>query len=165
MSLLFAQLCLSWLACLGKIHGYYFYNLMLVFTTQSCLVVVCFSSEGVAAHTAHSRFRPITEAYSWGCPTPFLPEVSSVWQSRDSNPRPCGWIVSLALSYIFGRASPHSSRRISDRPTAIVSKVGADAPVECKSSYKHQQPQPSSTISLPLTRDYSPCKGGQLLLM
>ena len=51
----------------------------------------------------------------------------------------------------------------SDRPTAVVSKVGADAPVECKSSYKPQQPQPSSNISLPLARDYSPCKGGLIL--
>ena len=52
----------------------------------------------------------------------------------------------------------------SDRPRAIVSKVGVDALVECKSSYKPQQPQPSSNISLPLAWDYSPCKGGQLSL-
>ena len=34
----------------------------------------------------------------------------------------------------------------SDRPTAIVSKVGANAQIECKSSYKPKQPQPSSNI-------------------
>ena len=57
------------------------------------------------------------------------------------------WLeFSLALSCIFGRTALDGS----DRPTAVVSKVGADALVECMSSYKPQQPQPSTKISLVL---------------
>ena len=46
----------------------------------------------------------------------------------------------------------------SDRPTAIISKVSADAKIECKSSFKPQQPLLSSIISLPLAWGYSACK-------
>ena len=86
--------------------------------------VVCFSSGGVAAHTpkhaSHTAgvaqpLRHIARASS----SPMLPNTvftrSSVWQSRDSNPRPCGWIFSMALRCIFGCTSPHSSGWI--RPT------------------------------------------------
>ena len=59
-------------------------------------------------------------------------------------------------------AQVHTAPDGFDQPTAVGSKVGADAPVECKSSSKPQEPQPSSNIRLPLARDYSPCKGGQL---
>ena len=91
---------------------------------QRC-VIFCISffscSGGVSAHTplaylAHSRFCPTTEAY---CHGKFLTNAAqhrsyskSAPQSRDSNPRPCGWIFDLALSCIFGRTSPHSSGRI-----------------------------------------------------
>ena len=73
-----------------------------------------------------------------------------------------GYLVWLLAAFLVAqvRTAPDGS----DRPTAIVSKVGVDAQIECKSSYKPQQPQPFSNISLSLARDYSPCKEGQLYL-
>ena len=118
------------------------------------------------ASLAHSRFRPTTEAYSQG---KFLtnaaqhrsyPKSARYGRAAIQTHDPVvGYLVwhSAAILTAQVRTAPNGS----DRPTAIVSKVGADAPVECKSSYKPQQPQPSSNTSLPLARDYSPCKGGQ----
>ena len=37
------------------------------------------------------------------CPIPFLPEVSSVYQSRDSNPRPDGQIKIFIVFYIYNQ--------------------------------------------------------------
>ena len=47
-------------------------------------------------------------------------------------------------------------------PLQLSVRSARTARQECKSSYKPQQLQPSSNIILPLARDYSPCKGGQL---
>ena len=74
-----------------------------------------------------------------------------------------GYFVWLRVILLAGQNRPTPDG--SDRPTAIVSKAGADAQIECMSSYKPQQPQPFSNISLPLARDYSPCKDGKLSFM
>ena len=121
---------------------------------------------GVAAHApyaylAHSRFRPTTEAYSQG---KFLANAFQHPSSLKSAPsgklgfEPTTlWLYVVWLRASFLAAQVRTVPDGSDRPTAIVSKA------ECKSSYKPQQPQPSSNISLPLARDYSPCKGGQII--
>ena len=54
----------------------------------------------------------------------------------------------------FFAAQVHTALNGSDRSTAIVSKVGLDAQIKCKSSCKPKQPQSFSNISLPLERDY-----------
>ena len=63
---------------------------------------------------------------------------------------------SFDLHFLSAQFSTAADRY--DRPTAIVSKVGAEAQIACKSSFKPQQPQPFSNISLPLAQDYSACK-------
>ena len=129
-------------------------------------------SGGVAAHApeaylAHSRFRPTTEAYSQGkfltnaAQNRSYPKSARYGRAGIRTHDPVvGYLVWLWAAFLAAHVCnvPDGS----DRPTTIVSKVGAEATVECKSSYKPRQPQPSSNISRPLARDYSPCKGGQL---
>ena len=62
-----------------------------------------FHSQQVLPHECGIKPRQVTHPC---CPTPFFLKVSSLWQSRNSNPLPCCWIFDLTLSRIF---RPHNS--------------------------------------------------------
>ena len=125
-------------------------------------------SDVVAANTpfaylTHNRFCLASEVYSQG-------KFLTIAAQHRSSPKSAQYVRAgirthaYVVGYLFwlwaaSHAVPvRTTQDGYDQCTANVSKVAVYASIACKSSYKPQQPQPFSNISLPLARDYSASK-------